>query len=332
MRHLLLSAVCVAATDSNATFGALADRVEWTRVNDKASYDWPNSTLRHFSPAEAMDLLRGRQVLVLGNSVARHVVVALHRLISGRAPDAGGGVTIGGQELPEAEVSIWPGHGAGAAEVAPEKDYVSEPCKRKGGSRIRSFCPSWLLGCAGTDCCVARHKASKTSMLLTYAFTGTPAEIQIHRALKRWAGTPHCAGASSPDYAVLFMTEVNHKAFQRLAKHSAELKIRHPRTTFILVTPPHTQCDDRTIRKSEKLCKRGENRSALEAYDVAAVEAATPFDGVVVVPIGESTARGLSEGALRHEVTNPYHFHDAGRLFVLEMLLNAFAIARPNTV
>ena len=139
MRHLLLSAVCVAATDSNATFGALADRVEWTRVNDKASYDWP--------------------------------------------------------------------------------------------------------------------------------------------------------------------------------------------TTFILVTPPHTQCDDRTIRKSEKLCKRGENRSALEAYDAAAVEAATPFDGVVVVPIGESTARGLSVGALRHEDTNPYHFHDAGRLFVLEMLLNAFAIA-----
>ena len=88
MRHLLLSAVCVAAMDSNATFGALADRVEWTRVNDKASYDWPNSTLRHFAPAEAMDLVRGRHVLVLGNSVARHVVVALHMLISGRAPDA----------------------------------------------------------------------------------------------------------------------------------------------------------------------------------------------------------------------------------------------------
>lgn len=186
---------------------------------------------------------------------------------------------------------------------------------------------SWLLGCSGTDCCVARRKESKTSMLLTYAFTGTPAEIQIHRALKRWAGTPNCAGASSPDYAVLFMTEVNHKAFQRLAKHSAELRIRHPRTTFILVTPPHTQCDDRTIRKSEKLCKRGENRSALEAYDAAAVEAATPFDGVVALPIGEATARGLSDGVLRHEVTNPYHFHDAGRLFVLEMLLNAFAIA-----
>ena len=78
MRHLLLSAVCVAATDSNATFGALADRVEWSRVNNKASYDWPNSTLRHFSPAEAMDLVRGRHVLVLGNSVARHVVIALH--------------------------------------------------------------------------------------------------------------------------------------------------------------------------------------------------------------------------------------------------------------
>ena len=39
-----------------------------------------------------------------------------------------------------------------------------------------------------------------------------------------------------------------------------------------------------------------------------------------------ASSRGLPR-ALRHEVTNPYHFHDAGRLFVLEMLLNAFAIA-----
>ena len=61
MLHLILSAVCVAATESNATYRALADRVEWSRVNNKASYDWPNSTLRHFAPAEAMDVLRGRQ-------------------------------------------------------------------------------------------------------------------------------------------------------------------------------------------------------------------------------------------------------------------------------
>ena len=57
MRYLFLSAVCVAATESNATLGALADRVEWSRVNNKTSYDWPNSTLRHFSPAEAMEML-----------------------------------------------------------------------------------------------------------------------------------------------------------------------------------------------------------------------------------------------------------------------------------
>lgn len=97
MRHLLLSAVfaAAAADSTNATFGALADRVAWTHVDNKASYAWPDNRLRHFSPAEAMDLLRGRHVSarrrvlrrafrglyvidvknfaqVLGNSVARH--------------------------------------------------------------------------------------------------------------------------------------------------------------------------------------------------------------------------------------------------------------------
>ena len=74
----LLSIPCAAAAAPNATFGALADRVVWARINNTGSYDWPGSTLRHFTPVEAFDLLRGRHVLVLGNSVARHVVIALH--------------------------------------------------------------------------------------------------------------------------------------------------------------------------------------------------------------------------------------------------------------
>ncbi len=107
MRRRLLCAVgAAAAAATNATFGALADRVVWARVNNKASYDWPDLRLRHFSPAEAMDLLRGRHVLVLGNSVARHVVIALHLLIRGRAPDVHR-MKIGGHVLPEAESSIW---------------------------------------------------------------------------------------------------------------------------------------------------------------------------------------------------------------------------------
>jgi hypothetical protein len=65
MRHLLLRAVVAAAADlsPNATFGALGDRVTWTRNtqhrwSNKASYAWPDKRLRHFAPAEAMDLLR----------------------------------------------------------------------------------------------------------------------------------------------------------------------------------------------------------------------------------------------------------------------------------
>ena len=56
-------------------------------------------------------------------------------------------------------------------------------------------------------------------------------------------------------------------------------------------------------------------------------EAAKPFDGVAALPIGEATARGVSEGVLAHDAHNSYHYADAGRLYELEMLLNAFAIA-----
>ena len=42
---------------------------------------------------------------------------------------------------------------------------------------------------------------------------------------------------------------------------------------------------------------------------------------------GEATARGVSEGVLAHDAHNSYHYADAGRLYELEMLLNAFAIA-----
>ena len=51
------------------------------------------------------------------------------------------------------------------------------------------------------------------------------------------------------------------------------------------------------------------------------------LDGVAALPIGEATARGVSEGVLAHDAHNSYHYADAGRLYELEMLLNAFAIA-----
>ena len=101
-------------------------------------------------------------------------------------------------------------------------------------------------------------------------------------------------------------------AFRAIAKQCAALRKRHPRTTFVLVTPPH---------------KKHATRSALRAFDLAAVAAAKPFDGVAALPIGEATARGVSEGVLAHDAHNSYHYADAGRLYELEMLLNAFAIA-----
>ena len=149
-------------------------------------------------------------------------------------------------------------------------------------------------------------------MLLTYAFTGTPAEPQIRKALKRWSGNGNCARELAPDFVVLCLTQTDAGVFRAIAKQCAALRKRHPRTTFVLVTPPH---------------KKHATRSALRAFDLAAVAAAKPFDGVAALPIGEATARGVSEGVLAHDAHNSYHYADAGRLYELEMLLNAFAIA-----
>ena len=165
---------------------------------------------------------------------------------------------------------------------------------------------------AAVNCCVAKRRASDQSMLLTYAFTGTPAEPQIRKALKRWSGTGNCARELSPDFVVLCLTATDAGVFRAIAKQCAALRKQHPRTTFVLVTPPH---------------KKHATRSALRAFDLAAVAAAKPFDGVAALPIGEATARGVSEGVLAHDAHNSYHYADAGRLYELEMLLNAFAIA-----
>ena len=111
---------------------------------------------------------------------------------------------------------------------------------------------------------------------------------------------------------MLCLTATDAGAFRAIAKQCAALRKLHPRTTFFIVTPPH---------------KKHATRSALRAFDVAAVAAAKPFDGVAALPIGEATARGVSEGVLAHDAHNSYHYADAGRLYELEMLLNAFAIA-----
>ena len=299
----LLSIPCAAAAAPNATFGALADHVVWARINDTGSYDWPGSTLRHFTPVEAFDLLRGRHVLVLGNSVARHVVIALHLLIRGRAPEVHR-IKIGGHALPAVESSVWERHGAASAELTPKQKYVSDACRHPN--------ENMSAAAATVNCCVARRKASNYSFILTYAFTATPSEPQIRKSLGLWAEGAHCASSLAPDYVVLCLTQTDVVAFRALARQSAALRKRHPRTTFVLVTPPHV---------------KGSTGLMLRAFDLAAVAESKPFDGVVALPLGESTARGINARVLKHDADNDHHFADAGRLFEVEMLLNAFSIA-----
>ena len=301
--RLLLGAAASAAAPTNATYGALADRVIWARANNTASYTWPNGRLRHFTPVEAFDLLRGRHVLVLGNSVARHVVIALHWLIRGRAPDAHR-IRIGSHALPALESSVWDKHGAASAELTPQQKYVTDACRHANENMD--------VAAATVNCCVARRKASNYSFILTYAFTATPSEPQIRRRLGLWAGRANCASSLAPDYVVLCLTQTDVVAFRALARQCAALRKLHPRTNFVLVTPPH-------VKRATGLM--------LRAFDLAAVAEAKPFDGVVALPVGESTARGVSEGVLKRDADDSHNFADAGRLFELEMLLNAFSIA-----
>ena len=69
------------------------------------------------------------------------------------------------------------------------------------------------------------------------------------------------------------------------------------------------------------------NRHLGADAEAVAPEAAAEMRRFMSRALLEATARGVSEGVLAHDAHNSYHYADAGRLYELEMLLNAFAIA-----
>ena len=80
------------------------------------------------------------------------------------------------------------------------------------------------------------------------------------------------------------------------------------------------------VSRARRASRASSNSSSIPVV-VGCSPPSKPFDGVAALPIGEATARGVSEGVLAHDAHNSYHYADAGRLYELEMLLNAFAIA-----
>ena len=117
----------------------------------KARWRWPaGSPLINRDAAAAFDALRGTHTVFLGNSVTRHVVIALHWLLGARIPHDS--ARPGRHALPEAESSIWAAHGAASAELDARGRVASDECKhgQRGLSAPRAV----------VNCCVAAPRGT----------------------------------------------------------------------------------------------------------------------------------------------------------------------------
>jgi hypothetical protein len=101
------------------------------------------------------ELLRGKHLLVVGHSVHRHVVIALHGLLL-RPPIAAavGAVQVRSADLDDAQSSIWPAHGFASAEFD-ERRLLNDKCKE---SQRKLRLPASVVN----SCVAARKPKSDT--------------------------------------------------------------------------------------------------------------------------------------------------------------------------
>ena len=317
---LLIVAACAAAKKSEPEAVAAPCPVQWTVTGKTASFDWPSCpNMTHFGgQGDAFDALRGKHAVLLGNSVTRHAVSALHSLLSRPAKAAAVvDVAVGAGALPNAESPIWVAHGAASAEFSREK-LVSDDCVRsqkrtKDGKDAAR---------AALNCCVAHRRPTNASAMITYAFTNSPSEPALHDLLRLWADPGDygdkgsvCEEGFFPDYVVLCLTEARApESFRFLFKRIRQLQAARPKlmdtTTFFLVTVPHrARSDEQRLRRHEA--------------DVLRYGAGVP--NTVIVPTTAGSIDGVAAGALSHpEKKNAYHFADLGRFYIADLLLNAF--------
>ena len=280
-----------------------------------ASFHWPDEcNRRHFGgSADVFELLRGKHTLVIGNSVARHVAVALHAMLQ-RPAEARAIVALGVSErnLSDAESSIWAAHGGGSAEFDESSKVVGTSCQL---NQRRIHFPKAVV-----SCCLANKRASKKTALLTYAYTGTPSEPQLHKVLRSWAGKKNCADSLVPEFVVLALTTYQ-PPFDRSIFHLLKsLQSAHPllgaSTHFFILTVPH---------------RAGANEAKLADHERDARKIGRGIPGVHVVPATSGTTRGVKARALVHQdmtnhsnSNNKQNFNDLGRYYLVDLLLSAF--------
>ena len=276
-------------------------------ISDVA-FAWPReSSLKHYG-GDAFDLLRGTHVLFLGNSVTRELVITLHEMIQ-RPREQGpiDVVQVKEFDLPKTENTIWDYHGVASAEVTAGPKVLSSKCRTKDSEP--KF-PYASFSKHVVNCCVAGRTASAEGVVMTYAFTSTPAERAILKVLDAWSNESRndCAPELKPDIAVLGLSHyINGTAAQDFVSAVTRVALLRPEVAFIIVTAGHT---------------RGADLATLERHE-ADVLAAARGSPVIVAPYSVSTAKGMELHALSHEVGSNYHFGDAGRYLAAHIVLNA---------
>ena len=280
--------------------------VTWRRVSENATghFYWRgNSTCKHYGgDGDVFALLKGTHTLVLGNSVARHAVVAVHRMMRRKASEGPvDGVAIGAHDLKDAESSIWAAHGAGSADFDEKGDLLSDECR---ASQKQLHYPKSII-----NCCLARRRPSERGALVSYAFTNTPSERAIGTVLKAWEGSSNCASSLSPTHVVLALTDIEPPFKKGIVKRVVAARNNQKvKSTFFILTAPH---------------KAKVNMRDLLQHEAQVLDAFRGIEGIRVVPVSSATAAGVDAGALLHTQGNNWHFFDAGRYYLAQALLNA---------
>ena len=298
--------------DREAWQDSLDEEVTWRIRHDTDSgisdvaFAWPReSSLKHYG-GDAFDLLRGTHVLFLGNSVTRELAITLHEMI--RRPREQGPidvVKVKEFDLPKSENSIWIRHGVASAEVTAGPKVLSSKCRTEDSEAHNASFSDHVV-----NCCVAGRTASAEGVVMTYAFTSSPAASAILRVLDAWSNESRndCAPELKPEIAVLGLSHyINGTAAQHFVSAVTRVALLRPEVAFVIVTAGH---------------KNGADLATLERHE-ADVLAAARGSPVIVAPFSVSTAKGIELHALFHENGSNYHFGDAGRYLGAHVVLNA---------
>ena len=346
--------------DSNAAGSCDVAHVRWSidAKQQTSAFEWaaPNCTppLKHFGGgSDVAQLMEGRHILVVGNSMARILVNTLHRMFKrGSGATAIVDVSLASNEIPDWD-HHWPKHGSSMvdlvlrvrrAHVPSSKHLPSHTGAQVDKNRVQ--CATWTAAFpdAAVSCCLASLRGKSkpppthNTARLSFAFTDSPSVPPIVAALRAWASTNRssCAQQFAPAFVVLVLSPSRRFADDELDSVFAALddarasnaRLRET-TVFLFVTRTDTSVPDDGFK-----ARRGDGggdddryeettREGLARHEAAVARACAARDGHVrAVPVSLGSVDGIRSGALHHKAGSMYHFCDPGRYYLAHAVLN----------